>query len=62
MQKRHPGEGGAVLLLAGDEQSLSTKLTPDFQLLRERRLIARHRVRPAIAGLVACLAYGGAHG
>lgn len=62
MQKRHPGEGGAVLL--GGEHALSTKSAPEPQpasvlQLRALRLIAAHHVRPELAMTLAALAYGG---
>lgn len=62
-QKRHPGEGGAVLLLAGVEQSLSTENRPALQpatvhQVRALHLIARHHARPELALALAALAYG----
>lgn len=61
MQKRHPGEGGAVLL--GGERVTSTKDHPDPQpasvnQVRALHLIASHHVRPALALALAALAYG----
>lgn len=62
MQKRHPREGGAVLL-AGNERALSTENHPALQpanacQLQALRLIARHHVRPAMAMTLASLCYG----
>ena len=62
MQKRHPGEGGAVLL--GGERVTSTANHPEpqpagVQQLRAMRLIASHHVRPELAMTLAALAYGG---
>ncbi|KPF75038.1 hypothetical protein IP68_10475 [Blastomonas sp. AAP25] len=64
MQKRHPGEGGAVLL-AGNERAPSTKSTPTAQpasvnQLRALHLIANRNVRPELAMTLAALAFGGA--
>lgn len=64
MQKRHPGEGGAVLL-AGNEHALSNKSAPTSQpdsvnQLRALHLIANRRVRPELAMTLAALAFGGA--
>lgn len=62
MQKRHPGEDGAVLL-AGKEQSLGIKSAPTSQpdsvnQLRALRLICTHNVRPEMAMALAALAFG----
>lgn len=62
MQKRHPGEGGAVLL--GGERVILTKSTPETQpaTLRELRalhLVARHHARPELALALAALVYDG---
>ena len=61
MQKRHPGEGGAVLL--GGERVTSTENHPEPQpatvnQVRALHLIASHHVRPALALAVAALAFG----
>jgi hypothetical protein len=61
MQKRHPGEGGAVLL--GGERAIPTKNQPIPQPasvvdLRRAHLIARH-VRPELASAIAVLVFGG---
>lgn len=63
MQKRHPGEGGAVLL--GGEHATPTKNHPipqpaSVHQLRALRLIASHHVRPELALTLAALAFGGA--
>lgn len=63
MQKRRPVDGSGAVLLAGDEQALSTKSDPAPQpatvhQLRARRLVDAHHVRPALALALAALAYG----
>lgn len=63
MQKRHPGEGGAVLL--GGERANPTKTDPTLQpasvhQLRALHLIADRHVRPELALTLAALAFGGA--
>lgn len=62
MQKRHPGEGGAVLL--GGEHALSTEnqLNPQPDSVCELQalhLIAHRHVKPSMALTLAALAYGG---
>lgn len=64
MQKRHPGEGGAVLL-AGNEHVISTKSAPTSQpasihQIRALHMIADRHVRPEMAMTLAALAFGGA--
>jgi len=64
MQKRHPGEGGAVLL-AGNERAFPTKSSPASQSdsvlqLRALHLITSRHVRPEMALTLAALAFGGA--
>ncbi len=66
MQKRHPGEGGAVLL-ASVERPLSIENHPEPQpasvtQLRALHLIANRHVRPELALTLTALAFGGAHG
>lgn len=64
MQKRHPGEGGAVLL-AGNEHALPIKSTPLSQpdsvaQHRALHLIAAFNVRPEMALTLANMVFGGA--
>ena len=61
MQKRHPGEGGAVLL--GGERVLSTENHPEPQpdsvcQLQALHLIAHSHVKPSMAMTLAALCYG----
>jgi hypothetical protein len=64
IQKRHPGEGGAVLL--GGERAIPTKSDPilqpldDLRALRALYLIQHCCVQPETAAALALLAFGGA--